>query len=141
MTELLEMNHKTKEFGLILTPDQVKNMIAVRNKALHDYGRVELDIEVTKAFIEIFCTSPYIHEENYASTLNELHEIFYYLKNETEDKIGDLRLIQLIKDCFDKDCAGSLELLKSKLEEFSERFKGDPLLRKSLSKGDDTIGI
>lgn len=125
VTELLEMNHKTKEFGLILTPDQVRTMVAVRNKVLHDYGRVELGIEVTKELIEVFSTSPYMNEENYSSALNELHEIFYYLKNETEDQIGDFRLIQIMKDSFDNECAGSLELLKSKLEGFAENFRRD----------------
>ncbi|MFC7441115.1 DUF6323 family protein [Laceyella putida] len=137
MSELLELNQKTKEYGLILTPDQVQNMMAVRNKVLHDYGRVELGIEVTKELIEVFCASPYINDANYASTLNELHEIFYYLRNETEDKIGDFKLIHIMKDYFDNDCAGSLELLKSKLEEFAENFRREALLSESLFEGDD----
>lgn len=137
VAELLEMNHKTKEFGLVLTPNQVQNMMTVRNKVLQDYGRLELGIEVTKEIMEVFCTSPYINEENYASTLNELHEIFYYLRNETEDRIGDSKLIHMIKDYFDHDCAGSLELLKSRLEGFAEKFRRDSLLRDSLFEGDD----
>jgi hypothetical protein len=137
VSELLELNQKTREYGLILTPDQVQNMMAVRNKVLHDYGRVELGIEVTKELIEVFCASPYINDENYASTLNELHEIFYYLRNETEDKIGDFKLIHIMKDYFDNDCAGSLELLKSKLEEFAENFRREALLSESLFEGDD----
>ncbi|MBA4492843.1 hypothetical protein H1191_00760 [Paenactinomyces guangxiensis] len=134
ITELLELNQKTKEYGLILTPEDIKNMMAVRNQALYGYGRVELGIEVTKEFIEVFCTSSYINDENYASTLNELHEIFYYLKNETEDQIGDVKLIHLMKDTFDDDCGGSLDLLKSKLEEFAENFRNDLQLRESLSE-------
>ncbi|WP_240511910.1 DUF6323 family protein [Paludifilum halophilum] len=137
MAELLEMNHKTKEFGLTLTPDQVQNMVAVRNKVLHDYGRVELGIEVTKELMEVFCTSPYINADNYASTLNELHEIFYYLRNETQDQIGDFKLIQIMKDSFDNECAGSLDLLKSKLEGFAEDVRREALLRESLFEGDE----
>jgi hypothetical protein len=136
MIEILELNEKTKEFGLILTPDEIKNMMVARNKVLRDYGRVELSIEVTKELIEVFCTSPYIHDDNYVSTLNELHEIFYYLRNETEDKIGDFKLVQIMKEIFDGECGGSVELLKSKLEEFAENFRRDAL-RESLFEGDD----
>jgi hypothetical protein len=136
MIEILELNEKTKEFGLILTADEIKNMMVARNKVLRDYGRVELGIEVTKELIEVFCTSPYIHDDNYVSTLNELHEIFYYLRNETEDKIGDFKLVQIMKEIFDGECGGSVELLKSKLEEFAENFRRDAL-RESLFEGDD----
>jgi Family of unknown function (DUF6323) len=135
--ELLEMNQKTKEYGLILTPEEIINMMDVRNQALHGYGRVELGIEVTKELVEVFCTSSYINDENYASTLNELHEIFYYLKNETEDKIGDFKLIHIMKDYFDNACGGSLELLKSKLEVFAENFRSDAQLRETLLERDE----
>lgn len=135
--ELLETNHKASKYGLILTPEEIKNMRVVRNQALHNYGRVELGIEVSKALAEVFCTSPYINDKNYASTLNELHEIFYYLKNETEDKISDFELIEIMKDCFDNACRGSLELLKSKLEEFAERFRSDTQFRESLLERDE----
>ncbi len=136
MMEILQLNEKTKGFGLILTPDEIKSMMAARNKVLRDYERVELGFEVTKELIEVFCTSPYIDDGNYVSTLNELHEIFYYLKNETEDKIGDVKLVQIMKEIFDEDCGGSVELLKSKLEEFAENFRRD-VLRESLPEGND----
>ena len=123
--ELLETNEKTKEYGLVLTPDEIKNMLAVRNQILHGYGRVELGIEVTKQLAEVFSASPYINNENYASTLNELHEIFYDLKNETEEKISDFKLIERMKDDYDNVCGGSVELLKSKLDDFAEHFRSD----------------
>lgn len=109
----------------------------VRNQALLSYGRVELGMEVTKKLVEVFCTSSYIHNENYASTLNELYEIFYYLKNETEDKFGDFKLIHIMKDYFDNNCGGSLELLKSKLEEFAANFRYDEQLRESSYERDE----
>lgn len=137
MIELLETNQKTKQYGLALTPTEINSMMAVRNQALHNYGRVELGIEVTKQLIDVFCTSAYINNDNYASTLNELHEIFYYLKNETEDKIGDFKLIEIMKDYFDNVCGGSLELLKSKLERFAENFRSDAQLRESLLERDE----
>jgi hypothetical protein len=137
MIELLELNEKTKRFGLTLVPDDIKQLMAARNQMLHHYGRLELGIEATKEIIEVFSESPYINQENYASTLHELHEIFYYLKNETEDKIGDFKLIGIMKDCFDHECGGSLELLRSKLEEFAAEFRIEAMRDELLSEGDD----
>lgn len=137
MIELLELNEKTKRFGLTLVPDDIKQLMAARNQVLRHYGRLELGIKVTKEIIEVFSESPYINQENYTSTLHELHEIFYYLKNETEDKIGDFKLIGIMKDCFDHECGGSLELLRSKLEEFAAEFRIEAMRNELLSEGDD----
>lgn len=123
VADLLESNEIAKQYGLLLTPGEIKEMMAVRNEALRAYGRVELGIEPTKRMMETFCASPYINAENYASVLNELHEIFYDLKNETEDRVGDDRLIGWMKNCFDNECGGSLELLKSKLESMAEQVR------------------
>lgn len=135
--EIIKINQKAKEFGLVLTRDEIKNIIVSRNQVLHSYGRVELSVEVTKELAEVFCTSPYVDDKNYVSTLYELQEIFYYLKNETEDMIGDFQLIGIMKDYFDDICSGSLELLKSKLEEFAERFRSDTPFRKSFFERDE----
>ncbi|QWU13252.1 hypothetical protein SAMN04487895_12213 [Paenibacillus sophorae] len=137
ITELLELNEKTKEYGLILTPQDVELMMAARNQVLYSYGRVELSIEVTKALIEVFSASSFINQENYADTLNELHEIFYYLKNETEDKISDMKLLHRMKEVFEEDCEGSLDLLKSRLEEYAEEFRRDLQKNDSLFEGED----
>lgn len=123
MIQLLDLNEKTKRFGLTLVPDDIKELMAARNQILRHYGRLELGIEATKEIIEVFSESPYITQEHYVSTLHELHEIFYHLKNETEDKIGDAKLIGMMKDCFDQECEGSLELLKGKLEEYAAAFR------------------
>lgn len=130
--EIEEINQKAKEFGLILTRNEIKNIIVARNQVLQSYGRVELSVDVIKELAGVFCASPYIDDQNYVSTLYELQEIFYYLKNETEDKIGDSPLINIMRNYFDDVCNGSLELLKSKLEEFSERFRSDLSFRNSL---------
>ena len=137
MIELLEVNQKTKEYGLSLTAGEINALMAFRNQVLHNYGRVELGIDVTKHLAEVFCTSAYIDNENYASVLHELHEIFYYVKNETEDGIGDFALIEIMKDYFDNACGGSLELLKSKLEAFAENYRSDALFRESFSERDE----
>lgn len=137
MMELVNLNEKTKEQGLALTQNDAKTLLVSRNKILHDYARVELSIEVLKELIEVFSASPYTHQDNYAVTLNELQEIFYYLKNETEDKVGDVKLIQQMNDYYNGYCGGSLELLRSKMEEFAENCRRDLLYHDSEWEGDE----
>ncbi|WP_099156929.1 DUF6323 family protein [Virgibacillus ndiopensis] len=135
--ELLKVNKKLKEYDLVLTRDEIKNMLIVRNRVLRDYARVELGVEVIKELVEAFCRSPYIANENFASMVNEFQEIFHYLKNETEDEIGDSLLIGIMKDYFDDTCRGSMEFLKSQLEEFAEQFRSDAQFRKSVLERDE----
>jgi hypothetical protein len=137
MIELLELNEKTGRFGLTLAPDDIKQVMAARDETLRHYGRLELGIEATKEMIEAFAESPYITQDHFASTLQELHEIFYDLKNETEDKIGDAKLIGIMKDYFDNECAGSLELLRSKLEAFAAEFRIEAMQSEQLGEGED----
>ncbi|MCY7769635.1 DUF6323 family protein [Bacillus haynesii] len=104
---------------------------------LHDHGRIELGIEVQKELIEMFAASPYMDEDIYVETLIELQEIFYYLRNETEDKIGDMKLIHQMMECFNGPSADSLEILRSKMEELAESFGRNTMRSESLYKGDE----
>ncbi|MHA6529939.1 DUF6323 family protein [Paenibacillus sp. BAC0078] len=137
MTELLELNERTRAYGLTLTPQDIEVMMAARNEVLSSYGRVELGIEVTKGLIESFSESAFIQQENYADTLNELHEIFYVLKSETEDRISDTELLHRMKELFEEDCEGSLDLLKGKLEEEAEGFRRELLKNELDFEGED----
>jgi hypothetical protein len=92
---------------------------------------------VTKELIEIFSTSSFIQQDSYVDTLNELHELFYYIKNETEDRINDMKLLHRMKEVFEEDCEGSMDLLKSRLEEYSEKFRRLLLKKESLLEGED----
>ncbi len=135
--ELLELNERTKEYGLMLTPQDVDRLLAARTEVLYSYGRVELSMEVTKELIDVFSTSPFIEQETYADTMNELHEIFYDLKNETEDRIGDRQLLHRMKEWFDADCEGSLDLLKGKLDQYAEKFRRELTKKETLHEGGD----
>lgn len=135
--ELVGLNEKTKEHGLMLTPDEAKSLVISRNKVLRDHARVEMSIGVLKELIEVFSASPYMNQEYYIDTLNELQEIFYYLRNETEDRIGDTKLIQRMNDYYNGPCAGSIELLRSKMEEFAENYRRDISFPDSIYKGDE----
>ena len=131
---LLECNEKTKDYGLKLTLEEAKSIIDTRNNALLSHGRVDLGIDAAMGIIETFYTSSYINAENYVSTINEVQEIFYYMKNETEDLIADDKLIQIIKSHFENTCGGSIELLKSTLDEFAANFRRKAGMSESFQK-------
>lgn len=124
INEMLLTNEESQKYGLVLTAEEVKEIIEVRNQVLKSYGRIELDIGVTRKLIHNFCTSAFITQEDYETTINDLQEVFYYLKNETEDSIGDDELIYIIKDFFNNSCGGSMELLMGReLEIFARNCR------------------
>ncbi len=123
INEILEMNKESREFNLVLTPRDAASILEARNEFLQQLARIEMSIDVSKSLIRNFCNSSFITPEDYVATLIELHEIFYHIKNETDDKIGDNELIRVMKDYFENSCGGSLELLKSMLASYSEEFR------------------
>ena len=78
--ELLETNIESGDYGLALSESDVKDIINSRDNTLKGYGRIELDIKVTKQLIENIYTSQYTNVDNYLEAINDMQEIFYYLK-------------------------------------------------------------
>lgn len=114
LDELLKTNEESAQYGLLLSSSDALELIDGRNLTIRNYGRVELGIDVVKNIISEFCSSPYIAAPDYAATLNELIDIFYYMKNETADRVGDSELIAIMRDYFNNSCRGSTELLKNR---------------------------
>lgn len=126
--EILRTNLQSQQYGLELTPLQAMELLQTRNRALKSHGRVEIGIEVIKKIAAAFCSSPHIHPHEYASTLNELLEIFYYMKNETEDSLGDDELITLMRELFDNQSRGAVELLRDRdLELYARELRSKKL--------------
>lgn len=122
--EILHTNLQSQQYGLQLTPLQAMELLQTRNRVLKSQGRVDTGIEVIKKIAASFCSSPYIHAHEWASTLNELVEIFYYMKNETEDRLGDDELITLMRELFDNRSRGVLELLRDRdLELYAQELR------------------
>ncbi len=112
--EVIKCNDYTERFGLSLTQTQAIELVETRSLSLRDNGRIEFGGGVIDKIIKEFCDSPYISMQNYAETLHELVEIFYYHKNETLDLISDDDLIKFMKSTFDGVCQGSLDLLSGR---------------------------
>ena len=109
--ELLRLNDLTRPYGLSLTHEDAVALLKVRTDALKNSRRIEVGPGVLEKLAEAFCDSAYVDGQNYADTLCALTELFYYLKNDTLDSLPDDELIAVMKQCFDGDCEGSLELL------------------------------
>ena len=112
--EIINCNEITSRYGLILSQAKAKELVETRAEALSNNGRIEFAGGVINKLIIKFCDSPFLSQFNYATTLNELIETFYYFKNETLDEISDDELISFMKKYFDQNCQGSIELLQNR---------------------------
>ena len=134
---LLECNAATAAYGLQLTPAQVQALLDTRSGALRKPGRVELGGGTLEQLILTFCDSPYLTRDNYEEALHTLVDLFYYFKNETEDRVGDAALLTYMKRAFDGQCRGSLELLAgTALPEMARKLRGrraSPLPRQEVT--------
>ena len=109
--EILACNGKTSANGLTLTEEQARRLVMVRNQTLKKTGRIEFEKGILDKLILTFADSPYLSQDNYEDTLQELVELFYNFKNETDDRVRDRVLLSYMKEAFDEECAGSVELL------------------------------
>ncbi|KJR49459.1 hypothetical protein UF75_0013 [Desulfosporosinus sp. I2] len=112
VSEIILCNKITEQYVLTLTEQQAIELVETRSYTLKNTGRIEFGGGVIDKIIKTFCNSPYISQYNYAETIHELIEIFYYYKNETLDLMSDDELIKFMKSCFDGKCQGSLDMLK-----------------------------
>lgn len=114
ISEIINCNEITSRYGLILSQAKAQELVETRAEALSNNGRIEFAGGVINKLIIKFCDSPFLSQFNYATTLNELIETFYYFKNETLDEISDDELISLMKKYFDQNCQGSIELQQNR---------------------------
>jgi hypothetical protein len=112
VSEILGVNGTTSPKGLVFTPKQAMALLAARDRALLDSGRLELGSGIVKKMILAFYDSSYFQNEQAVDTLESLLEIFYQMKNETFDTLGDDDLIAFLRRRYDRECQGSLELLR-----------------------------
>ncbi|WP_113671526.1 DUF6323 family protein [Vallitalea guaymasensis] len=118
---IIRLNEETVKYGLTLSKHEIMQIIDVRNDLLRGYGRIELGTEVINKLIKSFYNSSYIQQDMYVSTLMELQEVFYYMKNETEDNLSDDEIIEILREFFEDYCKGSIELLQGReIENFAK---------------------
>ena len=120
---LAEANRQTARYGLTLTPEQMTALAESRTRALLDTGRVELGAGILPRLVEAFCDSPYLHQADYAGTLEALQTIFYRWKNEAGDLTPDEDILRFLRRAFDR-AGGSTDCLEGfSLGELAKRMR------------------
>ncbi len=129
ISKIKKCNEYTNRYGLTLTEEQINDIVEKRYETLKDTQRVEFGEWIIDKIIKEFCDSPYIRKDNYAETIYELIDMFYFYKNETKELVTDDELIKFMKKHFDGICQGSLEYLSGTiLEKMTDNIlKGKPL--------------
>lgn len=100
-----------KFYGLTLTEGDITELVELRGQALKNTGRVEFGGGILPKLIRAFCKSSYVDAGNYAATLGELQDAFYYFKNESGDRFSDDELIEFMEKVFNGAAHGSTEVL------------------------------
>lgn len=96
--------------GLTLSAEEAAALERRETDALRQSGRVAFG-SVLRPLAAAFCDSPYIQPQDWADTLAELTDIFYALKNETGDALGDEALLAAMAARFNGAAGGSLDAL------------------------------
>ena len=124
VVEIVSCNQTTSRYGLVLNESDAAELAKTRSEVLEKVGRIEFAGGTINRIIMEFCDSPYLSQFNYADTLHELIETFYYFKNETLEELDDDELIALMKKSFDERCQGSVDLLQSRdMENLARRIR------------------
>lgn len=111
--EIRRCNDLNQIYGLTLTESDITELVELRGNALRSTSRVEFGGGILPKLIRAFCKSPYVDPYNYATTLGELQDAFYYFKNESEDRFSDDELIEFMANIFNGQAHGSTEVLTS----------------------------
>ena len=124
LAALVSINEKTRRFGLELTEQDAKELVACRDKSLQKYQRVEFSEGILERLIYVFCDSQYLNQSEYTDTLVRLQDIFYEFKNEAQDMLTDDELLTFMREQFDGVCFGDLDYLEGTcLEHFAEAVR------------------
>lgn len=121
LSVLSELQQRVEEkYGLALSENQLIALQQARNESLRKYQRVEFGRGILDKLIFTFCDSQYIFQDNYEEVLEELQDIFYLFKNESQDKLTDDELLVFMREQYETVCCGDTEYLESTcLERFS----------------------
>lgn len=113
-------------YGLTLTEEDITELVELRGQALRNTGRVEFGGGILPKLIRAFCKSPYVDPNNYAATLGDLQDAFYYFKNESGDLFSDDDLVDFMERVFNGAAHGSTEVLATiSLEELCRWARND----------------
>ena len=124
INDIVKLNAKANNYGLAITEDIASEIAAYRKQALIENARFEMKSDAIYRLTSAFLESRYIDQKDFAHTIGELIDIFYFIKNETANEIPDDEVISEMLQIFTETCFGSMELMESKgLEKILRRYK------------------
>jgi len=124
--DLVDLNAKANNYGLTITENIAREISVHRQAALIENERVELKSDAITRLTSAFLQTRYINQEDFAETMGEIINLFYYIKNETGFFFTDDELIKEMLKVFTETCFGSLELMQGKgLEKILRKDKYD----------------
>ena len=100
-----------EKYGMTLSSGQALLLAQRQADALRASGRVDFGGGILKKLADAFCDSPYLQPADWCGTLAQLTGLFYELKNETRDRLGDDALIAAMAARFNGEAGGSPEAL------------------------------
>lgn len=107
--KLIELNKNiTKD--IILTKENVLELIHTKNNSLKEIGRIDLTNSILENIILTFIDSQFIDKNNYMEIFLSLTETFIHYENIFSKKISSEKILQYLKMEFESN-EGSIDLL------------------------------
>jgi len=112
--KLMLLNEKIMQYGIVLTKKQAELIASAEREHISETERIVFGEAASVGIVKKFARSSFADERDFAETAAELVGIFYTIKEETDDEISDSDLTEMMFDCFENLCGGSLELLSGR---------------------------
>lgn len=112
--KLMLLNEKIMRYGIVLTQKQAELIASAEREHISETERIVFGEAASVGIVKKFARSSFADESDFAETAAELVGIFYTIKEETDDGIPDSELIEMMFDCFENMCGGSLEMLSGR---------------------------
>ena len=120
--KLIKLNDESINYGLVLSENDVNNIMKHTNETLTKIGCIETSTSSLEKIIEIVYSSPYTDKENYVENINDMQEIFYYFKSEVLDLISDDEVIEILEKTYE-DKKGEMFQIQGAIDDFAKEFK------------------
>lgn len=101
---------------LMLTKQEVYQLCEKRNTVLDQCERLEMNGGIIGLLIREFMDCSYISQNEFADVMSDLIEVFYTMKNECDDLLDDLHLVQKMRTLLDESHGVMQEMTDAILE-------------------------
>lgn len=109
--ELLELNKNiTKD--IVLTKENVLELIYNKNNSLKEIGRIDLTNDILENIVLTFVNSSFIDKDNYMEMFLSLTESLIHYENIFSKKLSSEEILNYLKMEFESN-EGSIELLNT----------------------------